>query len=1050
MPKELQVDSLRESAQTYFSRVQQTYHRGDASEMSYRTFFQNFIEKIAEGLIPKCQLTQESQKAEGIFGRPDFKARRGAVTVGYIETKDILSDLDEVLRTDQLKKYLSSINNMIITDYCRFILIRNGQKTELDIQLITSDKLREGDCTGLESKLSDLKRLIVEFFDYKLTFIRSAGTLAAELAKRSHLLKDLSKTQLEKDKLAEQIGEPTSAVYEFLKVMKKLIPDISLDDCADAYAQTISYGLFLGRYYSVQLGNTTKGVPITRTNAASFIPQNIGLIRKILLNVGADLPSDLAWIVEEILDVLNSTDVQVTLSDVVERTGHRAEKEKEAFLVFYEDFLTEYDPRKRKELGVYYTPRQIASFIVKSIEDILKRDFGKVDGFASNDVTVLDPATGTGTFLNLAYLRAILELKNSGRRGMIEGMIRSHILKDFYGFELLMPAYVLAHLKLSRQLSTWNYGLQVNERAQVYLTNTLDDPEENNITTLDAFMKEISQEARVAGEVKRKPILVILGNPPYNKRSYNRSPWILRQIRTYKQDLTERRLGNLDDDYVKFFRFGQWKIDGNPDGILGFVSNNSFLSDTTFRSMRKSLFGTFNYLYILNLHGDTNLHELTPEGEADENVFNIKQGVTISLFFKKQGSKEHRLFYFDLWGKRETKLLWLDRFSLSSVKWRELHPEQEYCLFSPSSLDAITEYNTFFPIDQIFEEFNSGIETKKDKFLVNTTKEELIQKMKVFSNMSLSDGEVKNRLSIEDIEIGTDKKGKPLFEWRVEEARKTIEREGILPDLCVPYLYRPFDYRWIYFSEDLVSRCRRPEADLMLDGSNESICVSRLTKARRFSSALAADSIIDLKYCEYSRGVYFFPMFKGGKISNNGIRQSNFTSEFMAHIKGILGSQLTDEMIFHYIYGVLFSPSYRERYNDRLRIDFPRIPITQDIEKFRQLSQFGKELLDLHLMRAVRNVTTNFDVEGSNKVDFVRYRDEKAFINESQYFEPITKDVWAYDVGNYLVLDKWLKGRKGRRLDNAEIEHFRQMVEVIKRTFEITKKIDDIDILPKV
>jgi type I restriction-modification system DNA methylase subunit len=1034
----------------YLKDLQNMFNQREYTEMSYRTFLHTFIENLGRVHNVNWNLTQESQMEDGIIGRPDFKAYRGNTSIGYIETKGILSNLDEVLKTDQLRNYLSSINNLILTNYCRFLLFRDGQKI-LDIQLVQEYELRKTAYAGIR-KLPEFMRLLDDFFSYRFPQIRSASVLAHELAKKSRLLKDLAKVQLTRDQLAYDVGKETSNVFEFLQIMRELIFEISIDNCSDNYAQTITYGLFLGRYYQTKAKDYVLGTPITRVNAYNFIPKNIGLIRKIILNIVSDLPDDMNWIVEEICEVLNGADIKTSLSEVSSRTGQSKHSPKDSFLLFYEDFLREYDPKKRKEHGVYYTPRQIVSFIVKSVEKILKNDFQIQDGFADNTVTALDPSIGTGSFLNLLYVRAILELITKKRAGEKIEFIKRHVLGHFYGFELLIPPYILAHLKLSQQLSSWGYDLSEEDRIQVFLTNTLEDPHSHKHERLDAFVREIGQENKKANEIKNKEILVVLGNPPYNKHAYNRSEWILNLTADYKHGLNERRLGNLNDDYVNFFRFAQWKVQQNPNGVLAFITNNSFIDNTTFRGMRKSLLETFNEIYILNLHGDSNLNNPSPNGENDENVFDIKQGVCISILIRKEGDETHKVFYSDYWGDKNKKLKYIDSNNIKTINWTELHPNGDYYLFVPSELNQISEYNSFYPITQIFDVYNSGLETKRDNFIVSYTREELQEKMSIFSNPLIDYRTIESQFGLEDIVIGKDKKGKLKYEWKLIECKQEFEKSGYDNNSIVKYSYRPFDQRWIYFSPKLISRPRNPESDLIIS-NNISLCVSRLTKAPIFSSALVSDSLVDLKFSEYSRGVYFFPLLRNKdslsselslKSLNLNDKSVNFSDDFKKFIISYYQPKQMANEVFNYIYAILQSKIYREKYNDYLRIDFPKVYFTKNLEVFKKLSNLGEKLVDLHLEKTHPTFDLEFNVEGTNEVEKIEYEEGKLFINELQYFSPVPLEVWNYRIGNYEVLKKYLKGRKGRKLNMMEIRQVARISGIIKETIKTVSEIDDL------
>ena len=488
---------MSDNYQTYFKEIQQQYKTKDTTEHSFRTQLQNFL----KNLDPKCTPLHES-KHDKIFGAPDFKISFNGVKVGYLETKDLGANLDEILKTDQIKKYSDSISNLILTNYCRFILIRNGENV-LDFTLFTLSDLNNNKFKISSERIAKIGKLFDVFLTYRSLTIKTSEVLAQELSKKAILVKDIAKEQLEHDRIRQKNNETYTSILDFYQGLEELIHDISDDDCADAYAQTITYGLFLAK-------NQCRG-QITREFVDQCLPKNIPIIRRIFRDIsGSSLPSNLTWIFDEIIEVLNASDIQTILDEM----DKRGKKDRDPFSHFYEDFLRLYDPAKRERRGVYYTPRPVVNYIVKSVEWIIKNNFGKHLGFADDDVTILDPATGTGTFLWLVYLRTLLELKENGLSGLIESKTKNQILKNFFGLEILITPYIIAHLKLAMVLKKWRYELGDGERVQVYLTNSLDQGEDHGLIP---FMKEINEERRVAHElVMKKPILAIIGNPPYS------------------------------------------------------------------------------------------------------------------------------------------------------------------------------------------------------------------------------------------------------------------------------------------------------------------------------------------------------------------------------------------------------------------------------------------------------------------------------------------------------------------------------------------------------
>jgi len=735
--------------QEYFREIREKFVTGDYTEYTHRTAFENFIRKIND----KYNLVQEPKRKQKL-GAPDFVAYRKGVKIGYIETKDLDTNLDIELESDQITKYKESINNIVLTNYSRFILIRNNEVL-IDENLFNLFDLKDSKHKLTIQRINAIVTLFSTFFDYPLPTIKSAKELAIELSKRAKLLKELTKVQLLEDLSDEAPSGIKSSVFDFYEGIKELIKDISVDDCADAYAQTITYGLFLARINCPD--------KFERKLAATFIPQNIGIIKRIFLNIAGDaIPENVSWIVDDIADILNASKIKDILADI----DFRGKKDRDPFTFFYEDFLTLYDPEKKKLMGIYYTPRPVVNYIVNSINYILKKDFGKIHGFNEEDVTVLDPAVGTGTFLWLVFLRTLVDLKDRHLGGLIPEKIEKHILKKFFGFELLITPYIIAHLKLGMILKKWFYDLKDHDRIQVYLTNTLNPTE---IHGLLPFLRELTEESRVANEIKiNKPILIILGNPPYSVSSSNNSEWILEKMEDYKEGLKERNIQPLNDDYIKFIRFAHWKIEQNKKGIVGFITNNSYLDGIIHRQMRKVLLYSFERIYILNLHGSSRRKETLPAGiSKDENVFDIQQGVAIVLFVKNENYQTKRVFYTDLFGSRKDKYKWLDKNLIDKIEWQELDPQPPYYFFIAKDFTHQEEYDKFWKITDIFRKKSSGVKTHRDHFVVGFNQKEILHKLKIFTS-SATERAVEERLRLKD--TGT---------WKLKEARVATKRVKI-------------------------------------------------------------------------------------------------------------------------------------------------------------------------------------------------------------------------------------------------------------------------------
>jgi len=1006
----------------YFKRIVKIHKTGQATELTYRHDFQNFIENLFSDL----KLSEENRSIKKI-GRPDYTCfKKSKIKLGYIETKDIGVDLNKEIKGEQIKKYSEgAIPNIILTDYMRFILIRN-QEVIFDVDLFKLYELNNDKKIFDEKNINDFKTLFETFINYSLPTIRSPTELAIELSKRAKLLRDLAQEQLEEDLIKQKNNESVTSIYDFYEAFKELIKDAKISDCVDAYSQTITYGLFLSKIGSHD--------GLNRDSAVTYIPSSIKIIKKIFMNIAGDeLPHNLSWVVDEIIDLLNSADLKKILDSFVFEGKHY----RDPFIHFYEDFLKEYDPEKRKHLGVYYTPEPVVYFITNAINEMLKKEFGKSKGFADDSVKVLDFASGTGTFLANSFVLALKEIRKSGLTGIEKDKIKNHLLKNFYGFEILISPYVIAHLKLSLLLNKEGYNLNRDERVQVYLTNTLDPTE--TLSTLTGFFKELSHETLMANSIKlEKPILVIMGNPPYSVSSSNKSEWIIKLMKDYKKDLKERNIQPLDDDYIKFIRFAQWKIEQNKIGMIGIISNNSYLDGVIHRQMRKEILSKFNSIYILNLHGDSRKGEKTPEGRKDENVFDIQQGVAIAIFVKNKGN-EKAVHYVDLYGLRKDKYKFLQENKISEINFEDLNPKQPYYFLTQKDFSSKRKYDNFFKIDDIFNIGSSGVNTARDYLLVGFTKEEVSLRIESIKKENYN-------LLMKNLES----------DLRRNEVKDIFKTHKIDNNIFYNYDYRPFNIIKIYYFKELIDRDRNKVMQHFVNHKNYGI-ILRKNPVKRWNHIFITEEIIDGNYLEARSYVFPLYVYNGdsgenqqtlsGKHIKSG-KQPNFKDEFIEFIKNQYpNKEIKPEEILDYVYAVLHSNKYRKKYHEFLKIDFPRIPFVKEYQKFKKIYELGNQLRDLHLMKINfnRNIA-KFEKSGSNLIEFIKYEKDRIYINKDQYFDNINKDLWNFYIGGYQVLDKWLKSRKNRKLSSNEIETFIKIVNVLSETIKIMEKIEKIKI----
>ncbi|MCK9426752.1 MAG: N-6 DNA methylase [Ignavibacteriaceae bacterium] len=1017
----------------YLSNLFKTYQKGDAREESYYKHLADFITEFSESQRKKkIDVTILPKKTEA--GNPDFRIWDGKQKIiGYIEAKDLGVDLDRIEDTEQLKRYLSTFPNVILTNYTEFRLFRNGERIE-KISITRPFVIKKLSTVPPLENEDKLFELFEKFLDFSLPKTYTAKTLAVELAKRTKFLKD--------EIVSEELKSGTKSIQGFYEAFKEfLIAGISEEEFADLYSQTITYGLFAARLRAEKDFN--------RKLAYSFIPKSIGILRDIFKFISLDeLPPQMEIIIDDIADVLSAADAK----KILDHYYHEG-KGSDPVLHFYETFLSVYDPATREKRGVYYTPEPVVSFIVRSLHQILKDKFNISDGLAAKDVTLLDPAGGTLSFLAKAIEIAVEEFENKYGKGAVKTFLKDQVLQNYYSFELMMAPYAIGHMKMSFLLEELGYRMEDDERVKYYLTNTLDMKELDE--TKFPGMSSLSTESHEAGKVKKQvPILVVLGNPPYSGISSNKGEWISEQIESYKyvdgKHFGERKHW-LQDDYVKFIRFSQWKIDQAGEGVLGFITNHSYLDNPTFRGMRQSLMNSFDEIYILDLHGNSLKKEKAFDGSKDENVFDIQQGVAIAFFIKHMKIKIKSVFHHELLGLRDAKYDWLNKHNIKNVKWNKLEPNSPYYFLVQRDEKYSSDYYNYFSIQDIFPINVTGIVTARDSFVIDIEKDVLKRRIEEFRSLLIHDASIKERYKLKD------SRG-----WKFQAARKELAKDENWSLYFSKILYRPFDVRNIYYTEKMVDWGRQEVMRHMLE-ENISLCFMRqVSTSESYSQVLVSQQMVDNRTFFSSKGIiqqaplYLYSERKE-KRKNPLIqimmfepevkyqtRQPNIKPELFAELKNYFKKEPTPEEIFYYIYAVLYSNTYRVKYAQFLKIDFPRVPFTKDYKVFIQLGKLGKKLADLHLLKAkeLENVISKFPVAGSYKVIRPKYEDEKVWINKEQFFNNVKEEVWKYQVGGYQVCEKWLKDRQGRTLTVEEIQTYCKIVTALSKTIELQSEID--------
>ncbi|MCY7384267.1 MAG: N-6 DNA methylase [Microcoleus sp. CAN_BIN18] len=1017
---------------TYIQSIQNNLQRG--SERTHYPTIKNLLDNQAASL--EAIIEEKGNKA----GVPDFTIRRRDLLVGYVEAKDVGLDLNPVEKTEQLQRYRESLNgNLILTNYLEFRWYVEGkvrlaavlaQRTGNEITLCNPDKTIE---------------LIEGFLNYSAAAINSPEDLAKQMARLTKSIRLATESALQ---IENESGELHQLKRGFNEI---LLPDLDDTAFADMYAQTISYGLFAARVGHAQNpGNQI----FDRRTAGTYIPATNPFLRRLFNSIiETDLLGSINWAIDDLVELLGRVDMTVILENFGRRT-----RQSDPVVHFYETFLAAYNPALRKSRGVYYTPEPVVSFIVRSVDSILKNCFNLPLGLADNTknpdtqkprVQILDPATGTGTFLYGVVDRIYQNLEDMGISGSWNQYVQENLLNRLFGFELLMAPYAIAHLKLGLQLQNLGYEFSSKQRLGVYLTNTLDEALKQSEVLFAQF---VAQEANEASAIKRDfPVMVVLGNPPYSGHSANKSEWIAGLVKDYYYvdgvPLNERNPKWLQDDYVKFIRFGQWRISQTGFGVLAFVTNHGYLDNPTFRGMRQNLMQTFTDIYVLDLHGNSKKKEVSPDGSPDQNVFDIQQGVSIGIFIKEPGkSTPAKVHHGELWGSRTSKYEALNLLDIDSIEWTNFQPQSPFYLLVPQNRDLLTEYNEGWKITDIMPVHSVGIVTARDSLTIKFSGEEVKDTIKDF--VSLPVEEARNKYDL----------GKDARDWKVSLAQDDLRSNNLDDSKIVPILYRPFDKRYTYYTGKTRGFLCMPRFEVMrhvLQGDNLALATTRSVEIEEWTHLFCTEQIIQhhtvsIKEVNYLFSLYLYPDTQNDQGNFFTDRTPNLSQNFLMAIREKLGYTPTPEAIFYYAYSVFHSPTYRQRYAEFLKIDFPRLPLTRDKEIFTALAKKGEELVALHLMKSkkLNKVITKYPVSGDNAVSEVTYKESerRVYINKQQYFEGIYPEVWAFKVGGYQVLDKWLKDRKkaSRSLSFDDVLHYQRVVVALKETMQIMAEIDEV------
>jgi predicted helicase len=1057
-----------EISDEYLSSLKREVAHEQGRELTYRSALKTLFEQLDDSIIA----IHEPKRVN--VGAPDFVIERSAYnqlrqaklfaspSLALVEVKDIGKNLDDPQNQAQLKRYFEYCGNIIHTDYLQFRFYV-GKQLRTTIQLIENEN---GQLVIDSSQYAAFELAFRDVLSTAIT-VKNAETLANLMAERARAIRDVIAKALEQD-IEDEADSEIAA--QFRAFQTELVSDLTHEKFADLYAQTLTYGLFAARYHDQTLET------FSLEEAAKILPPTNPFLQKFFREIaGYEREERINWVLDGLVDVFNRCDVGDLL-----KTDSETAKLHDPIIHFYETFLDRYDPALRRQMGVYYTPLSVVDFIVRQVDEVLKNEFKLASGLADSSqieftykshpntkadikrgyalakkqiprVQILDPALGTGTFLNETFKFIAAAKKTqlgSGWSKYVEGSLLARV----HGFELMMAPYAISHLRLNLTLAESGYKplSRTPQRLGVYLTNTLAAPHDEasaqpslNLTGLD---KIIASESEQADDIKANtPVMVVLGNPPYSIHSSNPSvdeqgklTFIGKLLADYKKDLNERKI-NLDDDYIKFICFAENMIAKNGSGVLAMITNNSYIDGITHRQMRKHLLETFDKIYILNLHGSSTKSETAPDGSKDENVFNIQQGVAIMLMVttSQKQNKLGQIYHAEFYGSRKAKFKSL----ASNINFSKLPVEEPYYFFVPKDFGLRAEYERSIKVTELFTVYSAGIKTKVDHIATDFKARNLANRVEDIIDNKLTREEIKEKYGLNE---------KTTWEY---DPSHISDFEA---DKLVDYEYRPFDCRNIYYDLDFLSRARNKVMDNFYNKENIGLEVSR-----NGDYTFIGKEISDEHYV--SDNSFKLPLYI---YHADGTRNANFDQKLLAeftknlnkncildsHLRGKDNDGYVPENILDYIYAVLHSPSYCEKYQEFLKIDFPRVPAPENDQTFQRLAAYGKKLRQLHLLQAPELSEAAYTPTGEG--DFllekskIRYETTSethgnTYLNATQYFAGVPKLAWNFYIGGYQPAQKYLKDRAARQLTTADLEHYQKIIKALAGTQRIMEQIDD-------
>lgn len=1067
--------------QGYLNEIRALYASGQTTEHSFRPA----LARLFASVDPALTVINEPKHLTDV-GAPDFVFNRGEVAIGWCEAKDIGKDVRKFAATDYSKaqkdRYRKGLPNLIYTNGLDFEFLRDGAAVDFITiaDLIPTLPARPENFPTLENRLRD-------FAHVTPLSITSSKRLAEMMAGKAAIIKDIMGRALVADLESRERGaKPTDLTGQYDAFKANLIHDITVEEFADIYAETIAYGLFAARLHDESPDSFTRG------EALDLLPKSNPFLRELFIYIaGPNLDDRLRRVIDELCDVFCATNMAKVLANFGKVTARQ-----DPFLHFYEVFLAEYNPAKRKARGVWYTPEPVVNFIVRAVDEVLKGEFGLADGLADTSrisvdwdtgqngkdgkpatikkqvhrVQILDPATGTGTFL-AEVVKLVAGRVKAVAPGQWSVYVEQDLIPRLHGFELLMASYAMCHMKLDMILTGLGYKPSASPpRLGVYLTNSLEEGERVE-QTLFGLSRAIAEEAKAASDIKRQtPIMCVIGNPPYSGESANKGAWIMGLMDAYKkepggkQKLQERNPKWINDDYVKFIRLAEHMIDrdGKGEGVLGFITNHGYLDNPTFRGMRWQLMHSFDRIHVLDLHGNSNKKEVCPDGSPDKNVFDIMQGVAIIVAVKhRRDGKEAKpladVRHGDLWGSRDDKYARLWDGTLSALANNLLpHKEPQYP-FVVRDYEVEAEYDKGFSVAELMPVNSNGIVTARDDLTIDMNRDDLWQRIQDFSQIDAET--LRTRYNL----------GKDVRDWTVAGAKADVIAH-LSPNRLVPISYRLFGSFWTFYTGKSRGFHCYPRNEVMqhyIGHANLGLLASKGVKDRDYHHVFLTTAISEAIFLSGTTAsnamnlpLYLYP--EEGTLDQTV--RINFDPKLLAQIRkaaGLTGALTApdgtaafrratgdarpDEVkVFDYIYGVLHCPAYRETYAAFLKTGFPRVPFPPSPEVFAAVSAKGEALRRLHLMEdaAIGETPYAFQGDGDSIVDKPHFEDGRVWINASQYFDNVPAVAWDFPIGGYQPAQKWLKDRKGRILSWDDIRHYQKIIKILAETDRIMREIE--------